>query len=170
MEPGCISLMVHGPFDQVMKIVFANDLIYAYATDAPSAIGGAERQQWLFARALAAAGWQVTVGVRQSLEYKRRVHIEGVGFVGIGESNSCWPGIVSLSRNGRTGATGAAQLTCSDLTIAAKFANVRSIFAVAFDRDVDIRHALYLRPRWWPLYALGVAWADKIFVQNDKQL
>ena len=35
-----------------MKIVFLNDLIYAYAIGAPSAVGGAERQQWLLARAL----------------------------------------------------------------------------------------------------------------------
>ena len=34
-----------------MKIAFLNDGIYEYATDAPSAVGGAERQIWLLARA-----------------------------------------------------------------------------------------------------------------------
>jgi glycosyltransferase involved in cell wall biosynthesis len=44
------------------------------------------------------------------------------------------------------------------------------IFAAGFDSDVDVRHALFQRPRWWPLFALGLEWTDKIFVQNDKQL
>ena len=29
----------------------------------------------------------------------------------------------------------------------------------AFDSDVNIRHALFERPRWWPLYALGLSWS-----------
>jgi glycosyltransferase involved in cell wall biosynthesis len=154
-----------------MKIAFVNDLIYAYAMGAPSAVGGAERQQWLLARALAAAGWQVTVGVRQSLEYKRRVDIEGVRFVGIGEGQI----LLSWYRFLKAEQPDWWYWRCAShllglATIAAKFANVRIIFAVGFDSDVNIRYALYQRPRWWPLYALGVAWADKIFVQNDKQL
>ena len=33
-----------------MKILFLNNIIYAYAKQAASAVGGAERQQWLLAR------------------------------------------------------------------------------------------------------------------------
>ena len=34
-----------------MKVVFINDGIYEYATDHRFSVGGAERQQWLLARA-----------------------------------------------------------------------------------------------------------------------
>ena len=46
-----------------MKIVYVNDVVYAYATGDPSANGGAERYGWHLTRALANAGWSVTVGV-----------------------------------------------------------------------------------------------------------
>ena len=38
-----------------MKIAFIEDGIYAYASGSPLAVGGAERDQWLLARALARA-------------------------------------------------------------------------------------------------------------------
>src|SRR5262249_10459131 len=154
-----------------MKIVFLNDLIYLYATDAPSAVGGAERQQWLLARGLAAAGWGVTVGVRNGLQFKQRVFIERVEFVGIGQKQFLWAWdrfIVSERPD------------CCDWRVAshllgpvvaiAKLAGVPPIFSVCFDGDVDIRHALFRRSRWWPLYALGLLWTDRIFVQHEKQL
>lgn len=68
-----------------MKIAFVNDCIYEYAIRAPWAHGGAERQQWLIARALAAAGWSVTVGVREAVKVKERIVTDGVEFVGIGQ-------------------------------------------------------------------------------------
>ena len=43
-----------------MKIAFLNDRIYDYAFQSERggwATGGAERQQWLLARAMASAGW-----------------------------------------------------------------------------------------------------------------
>src|SRR5258705_13813082 len=67
-----------------MKLVFINDSVYKYATRAPSAVGGAERQQWLLARALVRAGWSVVVGVSEELAIGTRVSIDGVNFVGIG--------------------------------------------------------------------------------------
>src|SRR5262245_2185428 len=79
--------MDEGPFAHIMKLVFVNDSIYAYATSAPSAVGGAERQQWLLARALAATGWSVTVGVREALKAGERRTIDGVEFVGIGQGH-----------------------------------------------------------------------------------
>jgi glycosyltransferase involved in cell wall biosynthesis len=154
-----------------MKIAFLNDLIYAYATGAPSAVGGAERQQWLLARALAAAGWQVTVGVRESLECKQQVCIEGVEFVDIGQRHFLWAWYRFLvSEQPDWWYWRCASHLLGLAVLLAKFARVRLIFAVGFDSDVNIRHALYQRPRWWPLYALGLACANKIFVQNDKQL
>lgn len=154
-----------------MKIVFVNDLIYAYAMGAPSAVGGAERQQWLLASALAAAGWQVAVGVRQSLKCKQQVRIEGVEFVGIGQGPFLWAWYRFLmSEQPDWWYWRCASHLLGLAVIVAKLANVRMIFAAGFDSDVDFRHALFQRPRWWPLYALGLAWTNKIFVQNDKQL
>src|SRR5439155_26028493 len=69
-----------------MKIVFVNDGIYAYASNAPGAVGGSERGQWLLSCALAAAGWSVTVGVREAMKAGERKVINGVEFVGIGQS------------------------------------------------------------------------------------
>jgi len=153
-----------------MKIVFLNDLIYAYATDAPSAVGGAERQQWLLARALKAAGWEVAVGVR-NLPFKQRVVIEGIEFVGIGQKQFIW----AWYRFIRSERPAWCYWRCAShlvgpLFVIAKIMGAKTIFAAAFDRDVNIRRALFWRPRWWPLYALGLLWADKIFLQNQRQL
>ena len=78
-----------------MKIVFTNDTIYGWASGI-SVVGGAERQQWLLARALAAIGWSVTVGVRKTLEAGERRTIDGVEFLGMGQGQYS-PGMVSIS-------------------------------------------------------------------------
>src|SRR5262245_55588800 len=70
-----------------MKLVVMNDVVYAYALGDPVANGGAERYQWLLARALASAGWSVTVGVREALAAGERRTIDGVAFVGIGQDH-----------------------------------------------------------------------------------
>ncbi len=154
-----------------MKIAFVNDLIYAYATGAPLAVGGAERQQWLLAQALAKAGWQVTVGVRQPLELNKKSRIEEVEFVGIGQKRFLWSWYRFLiTERPDWWYWRCASHLLGIAVIIAKLARVRMIFAAGFDSDVDVRHALFQRPRWWPLFALGLEWTDKIFVQNDKQL
>jgi glycosyltransferase involved in cell wall biosynthesis len=154
-----------------MKIVFADDLIYAYATNAPSAVGGAERQQWLLARALAAAGWAVTVGVRNALGFNQRVVIEGVVFLGIGQKQFLWAWYrFIVSERPDWSYWRCASHLLGPVVAIAKLVGVRTIFAVAFDRDLNIRHALFSRPRCWPLYALGLLWTDRVFVQNEKQL
>jgi glycosyltransferase involved in cell wall biosynthesis len=153
-----------------MKLVFLDDLIYAYATDAPSAVGGAERQQWLLARGLAAAGWEVTVGVRNALAFNQRILIEGVEFVGIGHKQFLWAWYCFIvSERPDWCYWRCATHLLGPVVAIAKLVGVRTIFAVAFDSNVNIRHALFWRPRWWPLYALGLLWADRIFVQNEKQ-
>src|ERR1051326_3454445 len=68
-----------------MKIAFVNDGIYSYASGSPGAVGGAERDQWLLARSLAAAGWSSMVGVRTGLNLGERKLIDGVEYIGIGE-------------------------------------------------------------------------------------
>ena len=57
-----------------MKLAFINDHIYKYASGAPSAVGGAERQQWLLARGLVAAGWSVSVAVSEEIEHEPNTH------------------------------------------------------------------------------------------------
>jgi glycosyltransferase involved in cell wall biosynthesis len=52
----------------------------------------------------------------------------------------------------------------------AKGNGVRTIFHAACDLDVQPRHALVYRARWWPLYALGLSRTDIIFVQHAGQL
>src|SRR5688572_3438136 len=122
-----------------MKIVFVEDLIYGYATDAPSAVGGAERQQWLLARALAAAGWVVTVGVRNALTFKQRVVIEGVEFVGMGRKQFLWAWYCFIaSERPDWSYWRCASHLLGPLVAIAKIARVRTVFAVAFDRNVDI--------------------------------
>ena len=64
-----------------MKIVFTADGIYAYASCGDEAVGGAERQQWYLARALAARGWKVVVGTREGVPHHGRRRIDGVEFV-----------------------------------------------------------------------------------------
>jgi len=154
-----------------MKIAFLNDLIYTYATRAPAAVGGAGRQQWLLARALAAAGWQVVVAVRNELDLGKHVMLEGVEFVGVGQ---CWF-LSAWLRFFRTERPDWLYWRCAShllgaVAALAKLARVRTIFAACLDRDVEIRRALFRRPRWWPLYGLGLLLADRIFVQNQKQL
>jgi len=154
-----------------MKIVFVDDLIYSYATDAPTAVGGAERQQWLLARALAETGWVVTVGVRDALAFNKRVNIEGVEFVGIGQMQFLWAfyRFIAAERPDWFYWRCASHLL-GPLIAIAKLKGVHAIFAAAFDRNVDFRHALLNRRHWWPLYALGLLWADRIFLQNERQL
>jgi glycosyltransferase involved in cell wall biosynthesis len=153
-----------------MKIVFLNNLIYAYATRAPSAVGGAERQQWLLARALAAAGWQVTVGIERSEECKQKISIEGVEFVNIGQKHSlrAWYQFL-VSEQPDWWYWRCASHVLGLAVLIAKFARVRMVFAAGFDSDVNVRYALFQRPRWWPLYGLGLSLANTILVQNEKQ-
>src|SRR5262249_30218678 len=64
---------------------------------------------------------------------------------------------------------------CADHMLGPAFAlarlhGVRRVFSAAVDPDVEPRRALYQRPRMWPLYAWGLSWSDRIFVQHHDQL
>jgi glycosyltransferase involved in cell wall biosynthesis len=148
-----------------------DDGIHAYASGAPWAVGGAERQQWLLARVLAATGWSVQVGVRESLEAGVRCIIDNVEFIGIrrGQILLAWYQFLAMERPNWWYWRGAYHLWGPAVGIA-KLVGVHTIFAVAFDSDVQPRRALHWRRRWWPLYAWGLARSDRIFVQHGGQL
>jgi glycosyltransferase involved in cell wall biosynthesis len=154
-----------------MKVVFLNDLIFAHARGLSSNGGGAERQQWLLARALVANGWTVTVGVRDLLDFGKHSSIDGVNFIGIGKSQI----LLSWYRFLRSEKPDWWYWRCAyhlwgPAVEIAKLTGVRTIFAAAFDMDVQVRRALILRPRWWPLYAWGLMRSDRIFLQHGGQL
>lgn len=154
-----------------MKLVFLNDGIFGYASGLPSSCGGAERQQWLLARALVVEGWKVTVGVRDLLAKEKRLYIDGVKFIGIGKDQI----LLSWYRFLRSEQPDWWYWRCAyhlwgPAVEIAKLAGVRTIFAAAFDSDVLVRRALVFRPRWWPLYAWGLLRSDRIFLQHGGQL
>lgn len=154
-----------------MKLVFVNDSIYTYASCAPSAVGGAERQQWLLGRALAATGWSVAVGVHRALKAGERRTIDGVEFVGIGQGQMLlrWYQFLSAVRPDWWYWRCASHFW-GPAVATAKLAKVGTIFSAGFDTDVLPRHALYRRHRWWPLYFWGLSWTDRIFLQHGGQL
>lgn len=154
-----------------MKVAFAEDGIYAYATQSPSAVGGAERDHWLLARALAKAGWRVTVGVRESLDPGERHVIDGVDYFGIGRGAAlpAWRKFLAAERPDWFLRKCASHLW-GPLVEVAKSAGVKTIFHAACDLDVRPRHAPLSRPRWWPLYFWGLWRTDRIFVQHSGQL
>ena len=156
-----------------MKIVHFNDVVYGYASKDPSANGGAERYAWLLVRALASRGWSVTVGVGEGLGYQQRTTISGVDFVGIGRVNK-FNQLLAWYRFVRSEKPDWWFWQCADFWLGpgvylAKLLGVRTIFSIMHDRDVRPRIALDRRPQLWPLYALGLGGADRIFVQHQGQ-
>ena len=135
------------------------------------AVGGAERQQWLLARLLAATGWSVTVGVREALDSGERCVIDGVEFVGLsrGQILLAWHRFLASEQPDWWYWRSADHLWGPAVALT-KLVGVQTIFAVAFDSDVHPRRALSWRRRWWPLYAWGLAHTDRIFVQHAGQL
>jgi len=153
-----------------VKIAFVNNGAYLYASGAPDAVGGAERDQWRLARALVTAGWSATVGVRGLIKPGDRKVIDGVEYVGIGQDHilMAWHKFLSSERPNWLFWECAYHLWGALVEIA-KFAGANTIFHVGYDSDVEPREALVWRPRWWPLYAWGLARTDKIFVQHAGQ-
>ena len=156
-----------------MKIAFLNDRIYDYAFQserATWATGGAERQQWLLARALATAGWSVTVGIRRPELRGAPAIAEGVRFVDIGEGHIllAWARFFRAERPDWWLWNCASHLFPFGVVLA-HLARVRTIFAACFDADVKVREALDVRRRWWPLYAFGLARTERIVLQHRRQ-
>ena len=153
-----------------MKIAFTDDVVYAYASGNPAATGGAERFQWLLARALATRGWDVTVGVRNVIAPGDQRVIDGVQFVGLSRKHIlfAWRDLFLAERPDWWYWQGAEHLWGPGVAMA-NTCGVRTIFSAAFDTDVHPRRALFRRQRWWPLYAWGLSWNDIIFVQHTGQ-
>ncbi len=157
-----------------MKIVFLNDMMYNYAFQSERgswATGGAERQQWLLAKALASAGWTVTVGVRRSpLKAGDLAYVDGVGFRGIGREQifHAWYRFFKSEQPDWWFWQCASHLYGFGVALA-HLANVKAIFGVGVDRDVRFREALDHRARWWPAYAFGLSRADRIVLQHGGQ-
>ena len=153
-----------------MKLAVLNDVVYGYACAADWPLGGAERYQWLLARALAAEGWAVTVGVRERLRPSERRVIDGVQFVGIEQGHilKAWFRFLLSEKADWWHWQCADRLWGLGVGIA-KAAGVKTIFGVQVDRDVEPR-LLGRHSRWWPLYAWGLACTDRILVQHRGQL
>lgn len=158
----------------VRKIAFLNDMIYDYAfagDRATWATGGAERQQWLLARAMASAGWAVTVGVRRAQLRSKPAQRDGVTFVDIGDRHivRAWRRFFLEERPDWWFWQCASHLFGVGVALA-QMAGVRTIFGAGVDRDVRVREALYPRARWWPVYHLGLSRTDRIVLQHAGQL
>lgn len=155
-----------------MKLALLNDVVYAYAAQDPMAVGGAERQQWVLAQALAATGWSVIVGTRFGLAIGERRTIDRVEFVGVGNRQHMlvtYPRFLAAERPDWWYWQGADHWWGPIVEVARRL-GVRTIFSAALDRDVLLRQALYRHPRLWPLYVWGFARVDRIFVQHSGQL
>jgi glycosyltransferase involved in cell wall biosynthesis len=171
--------MVIGAFSEAVKIAFFNfcNGVYAYASGNSLAVGGAERQQWLLARALAAAGYSVTVGLQGIAGLEIGTTIAGVRFVSLPQSQTLTPyqRLLSFHRFLQSERPDWLYWRCAShlwgpVVTITKLAGVKTIFAAAFDTDVRPRHALVVRRGWWPLYAWGLSMTDRIFVQHRDQL
>jgi len=154
-----------------MKITFVDDNVYAYSAGRPCTLSGAERQLWLLGRALASQGWSVVFGVDQGLDPGTRKRYDGLEFVGIGGGSALanWHRFLASERPDWSYWRGAYHLLGPAVELA-KSAGARTIFAAAFDSDVQPQRALFHRPRLWPFYAWALARTDRIFVQHEGQL
>jgi glycosyltransferase involved in cell wall biosynthesis len=153
-----------------VKIVLTNSIIYKYALGAPDAIGGAERFQWLLAKALTEAGWSVVIGVRTGIAPDQQQVIDGVRFVGMQQGHfvrAWWKFLDEQKPDWWFWR--AADPLWAVLLLIAKLKGVRAIFSAAYDTDVNPRVALFRRRRSWPLYAWGLSKVDRIFVQHFGQ-
>ena len=162
-----------------MKILFYNfsNAVHAYAAGDPGAVGGAELQQWLLARALSAAGWSVTMGLQRIQDSDYDETIEGVRFVHLPIGSTLCPWyqrFASLNRFLQSERPDWWYWRCASHLLGpavavARMQKVKTIFAAAFDSDVLPRRALVERPVAWPLFAWGLAKSDRILVQHSGQ-
>jgi glycosyltransferase involved in cell wall biosynthesis len=165
---------------EAMKIVFFNTSngVYEYASGDSRAVGGAERQQWSLARALADAGWSVTVGLPGVFDFGSRTTIGGVHFVTLPGSQTFlapYQRLLSLYHFLRSELPHWWYWRCASplwgpAVMIAKRVGVKTIFAAGFDTDVQPWRALSRRQRRWsPLYAWGLSNTDSIFLQHNGQ-
>jgi glycosyltransferase involved in cell wall biosynthesis len=153
------------------KIVYVNDVVYAYATGDPSANGGAERYGWHLMRALANGGWTVTVGVRHPLQEGEERVVDGVRFLGINRHQHflfAWYKFLKKERPNWCFWQCADHLWGPIAEIARRL-GVRTAFSTMHDRDLEPRQPLMRRKSWWPLYEWGLRRSNLIFLQHTGQ-
>ncbi|CUS34894.1 hypothetical protein COMA1_20010 [Candidatus Nitrospira nitrosa] len=154
-----------------MKIVYLNNPVYGYATGDPSVCGGAERYGWHLMRALAHAGWSVTVGVSSALQDGEVRVVDGVKFLGLGchtHSLLTWYRLLRIERPDWC------FWQCADAlwgpaAEVARWLGVRTAFSVMHDLDVQPQRALWRRKNWWPIYMWGLQRSNIIFIQHSGQ-
>lgn len=152
-----------------MKLLIENHEILWSATGDARAIGGAERQQWLLARALARRGHEVIVASFSDRPEAPRT-IDGVRFVEISPRTPvvAWPRLLLRERPDWV------YRRCADFYLGlvaplARISGSRVAYACAFDTDCAPERALARRRYLWPLYALGLSMADRILIQHEGQ-
>src|SRR5688572_4267867 len=153
-----------------MKIVYVNNIVYGYASGDSSANGGAERYGWYLMRALANAGWSVTVGVYALRQGEIQI-IDGVRFLGLSRRAHFLLDWYRFLKNERPDWC---FYQCADhlwgpMVAIARFLRVRTAWSTMHDLDVQPRKALMRRPNWWLLHEWGLRRSDIIFIQHDGQ-
>jgi len=154
-----------------VRIAFVDHYVHDHLSGRASTVSGAERQQWLLGRALAAQGWSVVFGVDRGLPPGDRTRYDGVEFVGIGGGSTLanWRRFLASEQPDWSYWRGAYHLLGPAMELA-KQSGAKTIFAAAFDSDVIPTRALSFRRRLWPLFAWALARTDRIFVQHGGQL
>lgn len=153
-----------------MKIVYANDVVYKYAIGDSSASGGAERYGWYLMRALAHAGWSVTIGVYTLPKGATQV-VDGVRFLGLSRRAHFLLDWYTLLRSERPDWC---FYQCADhlwgpMVEIARWLGIRTAWSTMHDLDVQPRKAMMRRPKWWFLHAWGLRRSDIIFLQHHGQ-
>lgn len=152
-----------------MKILFENARIIHVACGDSRGIGGAERQQWLLARALARHGHEVVV-YSLAAEPAAEQRVEDVIFRTVTPARpvSAWPKILREERPDWWYQRGSGYYLGLCSWIAHAYGS-RVVFACAHDNDCLPRRALTRRKYLWFLYALGLRSVDRILVQHRGQ-
>lgn len=152
-----------------MKLLIENHEILWSATGDPRAIGGAERQQWLLAQALARRGHEVVVASFSHRPGAER-RLEGVRFVESAPKapTLAWPCVLARERPDWV------YRRCADFYLGyiapvARLAGARVVYSCAFDSDCVPERALARRRYLWPMFALGLSMADRILIQHEGQ-
>jgi len=152
-----------------LKFLFLHPGIYLYASGNSKAIGGSERQQWLFAKALVARGHKVLVyGFNK--QCRDQEVIQGVIFKWFHNRHivNAWAAILKNERIDWLYWRGA-DYYLGVITALAKLYHTKTVFACAFDLDCHPLKALTSRKYLWPFYAAGLLFVEKIFVQHKNQ-
>jgi glycosyltransferase involved in cell wall biosynthesis len=152
-----------------VKLVIDNDRIIPYALGEASAVGGAERQMWLLARALTQRGHQVVIYSRHKQPRAEQV-VQGVRLKWVSPRSPlvAWPKILRAEKPDawwwfeRDFYLGWLALLC-------RAYGTRLLFVLATDLDANPRRALSRRPYLWPLYALGLRLAHRILLLHGGQ-